>query len=114
MIDGKKVTTTDTGIAFKKVSKNAPKLSFVEWTKYLDEIAKNKSMEVAEVRGKLVGCGAPGLSGTTVRLIILLRMVIFGPVPIWLWTYLTIKIFLYLPSSIVDASPFCSPPRRAT
>jgi len=47
--------------------RNSPKLSFVEWNKYLDEIAGTKKVDVNEVKGKLVECGKPGLSGTTVR-----------------------------------------------
>jgi len=67
MIDGKKgiITTTDTGIAFKKISKNSPKLSFTDWNKYLDEIAKSKSMEVDTLKEKLVTSGAPGFTGAT-------------------------------------------------
>ena len=46
--------------------RNAPKLSFVEWNKYLDEISKNKKVDVNAIKHKLVDCGKPGLSGTTV------------------------------------------------
>merc|ERR1719273_2813971 len=65
VIDGKAITTTDTGIAFRKISKNSPKLSFVEWNKYLDEIAKSKKTETNILKAKLVDCGKPGLSGAT-------------------------------------------------
>lgn len=65
VIDGKKVTTTDTGIAFRKVSKNSPKLSFLDWNKYLDEIAKNKNQDSNELKSKLIDCGKPGLTGAT-------------------------------------------------
>jgi len=67
LIEGKtgKLTTTDTGIAFKKISKNSPKLSFADWNKYLDEIAKNKGMEADAIKEKLVASGAPGFTGAT-------------------------------------------------
>lgn len=66
VIDPKKITTTDTGIAFRKISKNSPKLSFVDWNKYLDEIAKSKNIDCNEIKGQLVDCGKPGFSRTTV------------------------------------------------
>ena len=47
--------------------RNAPKLSFVEWNKYLDEISKNKKVEVNIIKDKLVHCGKPGFTGATVR-----------------------------------------------
>lgn len=66
VIDGKKVTTTDTGIAFRKISKNGPKLTFSEWNKYLDEIVSTKKLDQGELTTKLAECGKPGLSGATV------------------------------------------------
>merc|ERR1712018_452512 len=66
VIDPKKISTTDTGIAFRKISKNSPKLSFADWNKYLDEISNTKKVDANEIKGKLVSCGKPGLSGTTV------------------------------------------------
>merc|ERR1711894_37787 len=65
VIDGKTITTTDTGIAFRKISKNSPKLSFSDWNKYLDEIAKNKKVDTNALKGKLVECGKPGFTGAT-------------------------------------------------
>ena len=66
VIDPKKLSTTDTGIAFRKISKNSPKLSFQDWNKYLDEIAKTKSIDANDMRGQLIDCGKPGFSRTTV------------------------------------------------
>merc|ERR1719225_2042490 len=63
--DGKTITTTDTGIAFRKISKNSPKLSFTDWNKYLDEIANNKKVDANALKGKLVECGKPGFTGAT-------------------------------------------------
>jgi len=65
VIAPKGVSTTDTDIAFRKISKRSPKLSFVDWNKYLDEIAASKKLNVNEVKGKLVECGSPGTSGAT-------------------------------------------------
>lgn len=59
------MSTTDTGIAFKKVSKNAPRLSFADWNRYLDEIATNKKVDVNTMKTRLVGCGEPGFTGET-------------------------------------------------
>eukprot|EP00090_Calanus_glacialis_P000228 TRINITY_DN10153_c0_g1_i1.p1 TRINITY_DN10153_c0_g1~~TRINITY_DN10153_c0_g1_i1.p1 ORF type:complete len:230 (-),score=89.01 TRINITY_DN10153_c0_g1_i1:141-800(-) len=65
VIQTKGVSTTDTGIAFRKVSKKAPKISFVDWNKYLDEIATAKKMDVNTIKTKLVECGEPGFTGGT-------------------------------------------------
>jgi len=59
------VSSTDTGIAFRKISKKAPRLSFPAWCKYLDEIATAKKMDVNTIKNKLVECGAPGITGGT-------------------------------------------------
>jgi len=65
VIQAKGVSTTDTGIAFRKVSKKSPKLSFVEWNKYLDEIATAKKLDVKQMKTRLVDCGEPGFTGGT-------------------------------------------------
>ncbi len=41
-------------------------MSFSDWNKYLDEIAKTKKVELTEIKSKLTDCGKPGVSGTTV------------------------------------------------
>jgi hypothetical protein len=48
--------------------RNAPKLSFSDWNKYLDEISKTKSIEGNEIRNELINCGKPGFSRATVSL----------------------------------------------
>jgi len=65
VIKPKGLSTTDTGIAFRKISMKNPKLSFIDWTKYLDEIAGAKKLDVKDIKGKLVACGAPGTTGAT-------------------------------------------------
>merc|ERR1719320_703982 len=59
------ISTTDTGIAFRKVSKKAPRLSFPTWCQYLEEVAATKKRNVNLVKTKLVECGPPGISGGT-------------------------------------------------
>jgi len=65
VITNKGISTTDTGIAFRKISKRSPKLSFVDWSKYLDEIALTKKKDVNEMMTKLIDCGTPGTTGAT-------------------------------------------------
>jgi len=59
------ISTTDTGIAFRKVSKKAPRLSFPTWCQYLEEVAATKKRNVNLIKTKLVECGPPGISGGT-------------------------------------------------
>ncbi|XP_044254984.1 tubulin polymerization-promoting protein homolog [Tribolium madens] len=60
---GKKITTTDTGICFNKFkSKTIDCATFV---KFLEDLAKQKSIPVAELKEKLTSCGLPGTSKTT-------------------------------------------------
>lgn len=62
----KKITTTDTGIHFKKLK--IMKVSYVDYLKFLEDLAKTKSVELSEIKSKLAGCGAPGSnSGAKVR-----------------------------------------------
>jgi len=63
VIDAKKITSTDTGIHFKKFK--SLKLSLSDYQKFLEELAKAKKVQVSEIREKMINCGPPGLSGTT-------------------------------------------------
>jgi len=54
----KKITTTDTGIHFKKLK--SVKVSLPDYQKFLDDLAKTKGIEVSEIKKKLTGCGTPG------------------------------------------------------
>lgn len=60
VIDGKKITTTDTAIHFKKLK--SVKLGIDDYQKFLEDLAKNKKMEVEEIKRKLTTCGQPGVS----------------------------------------------------
>ncbi|XP_060519782.1 tubulin polymerization-promoting protein homolog [Cylas formicarius] len=61
VIDGKKITTTDTGIYFKKLK--SLKVGIVDYRKFLEDLAKNKKVEYEEIKGKLANCGPPGHHG---------------------------------------------------
>ncbi|XP_072380166.1 tubulin polymerization-promoting protein homolog [Diabrotica undecimpunctata] len=68
IIDGKKITTTDTGIHFKKLK--SQKVGIVQYKQFLEDLAKAKSVEVDEIKNKLVSCGppaTPGASSTTAK-----------------------------------------------
>ncbi|XP_022249757.1 TPPP family protein CG45057-like, partial [Limulus polyphemus] len=62
VIDGKKITTTDTGIYFKQVAKVKKTLNLNEYNQFLENIARNKKMDVADIKKKLSSCGSPGTS----------------------------------------------------
>lgn len=61
VIDGKKITTTDTGIYFKKLK--SLKVGISDYKKFLEDLAKNKKVELEEIKSKLAGCGQPGHHG---------------------------------------------------
>jgi len=42
------------------------KLSLPDYQKFLDELAKAKKVEVTEIKEKMISCGPPGTTGTTV------------------------------------------------
>lgn len=59
----KKITTTDTGIHFKKLK--SMKLSIVDYNKFLEDLAKTKKVELDEIKSKMANCGAPGIHNAT-------------------------------------------------
>ncbi|XP_068142348.1 tubulin polymerization-promoting protein homolog [Drosophila tropicalis] len=59
----KKITTTDTGIHFKKFK--AMKIGILDYNKFLDDLAKTKKVELAEIKSKLANCGAPGVQSVS-------------------------------------------------
>ncbi|XP_050301472.1 tubulin polymerization-promoting protein homolog [Anthonomus grandis grandis] len=61
VIDGKKITTTDTGIYFKKLK--SLKVGIVDYKKFLEDLAKNKKVDLEEIKTKLTNCGTPGHHG---------------------------------------------------
>ncbi|XP_077266448.1 tubulin polymerization-promoting protein ringmaker isoform X1 [Temnothorax americanus] len=60
VIDGKKITTTDTGIYFKK--HKSTKLGVEQYKTFLEELAKSKKVELAEMKKKMASCGPPGVT----------------------------------------------------
>lgn len=54
----KKITTTDTGIHFKKLK--ILKVGIVDYQKFLEDLAKTRSVDIAEIKKKLANCGTPG------------------------------------------------------
>lgn len=59
----KKITTTDTGIHFKKLK--SMKLSFEDYNKFLEDLAKTRKVELDEIKSKMANCGAPGIHNAT-------------------------------------------------
>ncbi|XP_037904955.1 tubulin polymerization-promoting protein homolog isoform X2 [Hermetia illucens] len=59
----KKITTTDTGIYFKKLK--SVKVSYEDYLKFLEDLAKAKKVELSEIKNKLANCGAPGVQQIT-------------------------------------------------
>ncbi|KAJ8680122.1 hypothetical protein QAD02_015909 [Eretmocerus hayati] len=64
VIDGKTITTTDTGIYFKK--QKSMKLNIEQYKAFLDELCKSKKVEAADIKNKMANCGPPGLTGPSV------------------------------------------------
>ncbi|XP_035916838.1 tubulin polymerization-promoting protein homolog isoform X1 [Anopheles stephensi] len=59
----KKITTTDTGIHFKKLK--SMKLTLDDYNKFLEDLAKTKKVELDEIKTKMANCGAPGVHNAT-------------------------------------------------
>jgi len=66
VIDPKKVTTTDTGIAFKKVGKTKRALTLEEYNLFLDELTKTtKKITLEEIKDMMAKAGPPATNKTT-------------------------------------------------
>jgi hypothetical protein len=65
VIDGKKITTTDTGIYFKQIAKTKKALTLQEYIHFLESIAKNKKIDLEEIKHKLCSSGPPSTTKTT-------------------------------------------------
>jgi hypothetical protein len=42
-------------------------LGFVDYNKFLEDLAKNKKVDLEEMKSKMTTCGSPGLTGVAVR-----------------------------------------------
>ncbi|XP_022645035.1 uncharacterized protein LOC111243547 [Varroa destructor] len=63
VIDGRRLTTTDTGIYFRKIAKTKRTLTFREYQQFVEGVAKSKKIPVEEIRFKLCNCGPPSFGG---------------------------------------------------
>ena len=43
------------------------KLGFDDYNKFLEDLAKNKKVDLEEMKSKMATCGSPGLTGVAVR-----------------------------------------------
>jgi hypothetical protein len=59
----KRLSTTDTGIHFKKFK--SLKISLTDYNKFLEDLAKSKSISFDEMKNKMTNCGAPGVLQVT-------------------------------------------------
>ncbi|XP_059609150.1 tubulin polymerization-promoting protein homolog isoform X2 [Phlebotomus argentipes] len=59
----KKITTTDTAIHFKKLK--SLKVSFEDYNKFLEDLAKTKGANLEEIKSKMSNCGQPGVQQLT-------------------------------------------------
>lgn len=62
----KKITTTDTGIHFKKLK--TLKLTYENYNTFLEDLAKTRKVELSEIKNKLANCGLPGFVSAAVNL----------------------------------------------
>lgn len=65
VIDGKKITTTDTGIAFNKIQKGSKTMQYADFVKFVDDLAASKKMDPKNLKDKLALAKLPGTPNTT-------------------------------------------------
>ena len=65
VVDGWNVTTTDTAIAFRKISRGSIWLAYNPWRQFLEELATRKGLDMKEMVDRLEMCGKPGLNKVT-------------------------------------------------
>lgn len=54
---GKKITTTDTAIHFRKLK--SMKLNLSEYNAFISDLAKAKGINLNDMKNKMISCGAP-------------------------------------------------------
>lgn len=101
VIDGKKITTTDTGIHFKKLK--TMKASLADYKKFLEDLAKTKNIPVEDIKKKMAGCGTPGLTGIEVSNIILIYLFNSNTARYFLWIQVY-EFYIF----VVDTNPLNS------
>ena len=65
VIDGWTISTTDTAIAFRKISRGSIWLEYNPWREFLEELCERKGLSMREVIEKLETCGKPMLNAAT-------------------------------------------------
>lgn len=65
VVDGKSITTTDTGIHFKKFK--ALKINQSDYIKFLEDLAKTRKVDIEEMKKKLAECGLPGVTSAVAK-----------------------------------------------
>ena len=65
VIDSWNVTTTDTAIAFRKISRGSIWLEYVAWREFLEEFTCRTGLDMQEVVDRLENCGKPSLTEST-------------------------------------------------
>ncbi|XP_034943110.1 tubulin polymerization-promoting protein homolog [Chelonus insularis] len=58
----KRISTTDTGIHFKK--QKAMKLTFDQYKIFIEDLAKTKKIDANELMTKMANCGTPGVTSS--------------------------------------------------
>ena len=64
IIDGWSITTIDTAIQFRKISKGKIFLDFKHWKEFLLELSATKKLELTYLISKLEMCGKPAINLT--------------------------------------------------
>ncbi|KAG5889161.1 hypothetical protein JTB14_038185 [Gonioctena quinquepunctata] len=59
----KKITTTDTGITFNKFKSKT--IAYNDFLSFLEDLAKQKNLQVDTIKDKLQDCGLPGMNKAT-------------------------------------------------
>ncbi|TRY80552.1 hypothetical protein TCAL_10963 [Tigriopus californicus] len=70
VIDETLLTTTDTAILFRRMSKTHVWMTFREFQKFLKALAKSKALDLKLIMNALVACGAPQYGKITVKITI--------------------------------------------
>ena len=65
VIDGWTISTTDTAIAFRKISRGSIWLEYNPWREFLEELCERKGMDMQDVVFKLERSGKPSHNATT-------------------------------------------------
>ena len=65
VIDSWNVTTTDTAIAFRKISRGSIWLDYISWREFLEEFTSRTRLDFQDVVDRLEMCGAPSLTEST-------------------------------------------------